>query len=201
MPDKIDKKAFDSMLQSAEPDKTIATFFKQEKKDTTKDLHNTLMLAGFAPAYGNIADAADALLYAAEGEFGEAALSGASAIPIIGQFVAGKRALKTAKEAGEEMVTLYRTAEKWYPKKMVRDGKFVGANNKTIFTSPNKSHIETMRKGLKLEGSSPPMLEFEVPRSWLNKNNKNFYEHRNISKHKEFETEGIPKEFLKKVHK
>ena len=210
MPDMLDRKAFDSMLQSAEPDKTMANLFKQEKKDTTKDLHNTLMLAGFTPAYGNVADAADALLYAAEGEFGEAALSGASAIPIIGQFVAGKRALKAAKEAGEEMVTLYRGVDKWYPGSMVKEGKFIGGGKwhkdskdfipgstrkkEGLFTSKKKIDAEINFNPGKLDNEV--ILEFEVPKSYISKNSKGGWYPDDVL----FEN-GLPKEFLKKVHK
>ena len=231
MPDMLDRKAFNSMLQSAEPDKTMATLFKQEKKDTTKDLHNTLMLAGFSPAYGNIADAVDALLYATEGEFGEAALSGASAIPIIGQFVAGKRALKSAKEAGEEMVTLYRGVDKWYPGSMVKEGKFIGGRQGDIIhVSPHKKIAETYRSfspkrfgrifagsdfgkifdeagniiPFKFPKKTAKTLEFEVPVSFINKFgdiSSTTHAGEDIAGGIIKFSEGIPKEFLKKVHK
>tara|TARA_R100000789_G_scaffold5109_1_gene9096 strand:- start:90 stop:683 length:594 start_codon:yes stop_codon:yes gene_type:complete len=55
-----------------------------------KNVHAALAAAGMTPAYGNIADAADAILYATEGKFGEAALSLAAMIPIAGQYVAAK---------------------------------------------------------------------------------------------------------------
>ena len=213
----LDRKAFDSMLQSAEPDKTMANLFKQEKKDTTKDLHNTLMLAGFSPAYGNIADAVDALLYATEGEFGEAALSGASAIPIIGQFVAGKRALKAAKEAGEEMVTVYRGVPTWWKGKMVKDGKFIGGGKSgkhSFWTTDSKkyaaSYANRLSKApeyshlrdyvLKGEKSRPSILEFEMPSSWA-KNNLRTAPVKQGGGLTYIFDEGIPKEFLTKVHK
>ena len=123
-------------------DKIIDSF--SGKGNRKRNVHVALAAAGMTPAYGNIADVADATLYALEGEFGEAAWSMAAAIPVIGQMVAGKRALKVAKESGEEMVTLYRGIQEWHPSKhmltggkykgkiirtgesMVSDGKFVG---------------------------------------------------------------------------
>ena len=59
-----------------------------------RNVHTALAAAGMTPAYGNIADAADAILYATEGKFGEAALSLAAMIPIAGQYVAAKRVSK-----------------------------------------------------------------------------------------------------------
>ena len=59
-----------------------------------RNVHTALAAAGMTPAYGNIADAADAILYATEGKFGEAALSLAAMIPIVGQYVAAKRVSK-----------------------------------------------------------------------------------------------------------
>jgi len=216
MPDKIDTEVFNNMLQTAEPDKTIANLFKQESDTSTEGLHTALMAAGFTPGYGNVADAADALLYAAEGEFGEAVLSGASAIPIIGQFVAGKRALKAAKEAGEEMVTLYRGVDKWYPGSMVKDGKFIGkqyklpkskkiiGSGKRIYATPDKDYagffakhrLSTHLENSKYINPKAVILEFEVPKSFMTKQGHTLQESREYLFEK-----GLPKEFLKKVHK
>ena len=50
-----------------------------------------------------------------------------SAIPVIGQMVAGKRALKVAKEAGQEMITVYRGVRNVDDvETMVKKGKIVG---------------------------------------------------------------------------
>ena len=78
MANKIDNKVFQAMLTSAEADVTALSLFPQgNSKNWSK------MAAGFTPGMGNIADAADALLYTFEGDFGEAALSAASMIPIL----------------------------------------------------------------------------------------------------------------------
>jgi len=165
-----------------------------------------------------VADAADALLYAAEGEFGEAVLSGASAIPIIGQFVAGKRALKAAKEAGEEMVTLYRGVDKWHSGKMVKEGKFVGSDYSRFNPSTGKDDLskgtawvsnnfaEARIWGKK--GKKVTVLEFEIPKSKFEKmekisdlRGKSLYDDSDMLVYNYGIAGGIPKEFLKKVHK
>ena len=66
-------------------------------KNKKEEIHNALMVAGFTPGLGNIADVTDATLYALEGEFGNAAWSAAAAIPVIGQMVSGKKAFKGCK--------------------------------------------------------------------------------------------------------
>ena len=243
-----DNRAFDMMTAAA--DKTAVDLFPVEFEKSTDSIHNALMAAGMTPAYGNVADLADAALYALEGEFGDAAWSSAAAIPVIGQMVAGKRALKIAKEAGEEMVTLYRGVDNWFPGKMVKEGKFVGGKaHKTGKISGKRqgnldyirtAHSEAIgeeildeaiwltdmkdiakkysnmapegfeeaykRKGIK----TGFLLEFEVPKSWINKKAIPL-EQRNITltgaskivdKGLQYVfQEGIPKEFLKKVHK
>ena len=139
MANRIDNKAFQSMLTSS-ADVTATNLFPKEDtgNKSSEALHSSLMAAGFVPGMGNIADAADAILYAAEGEFGEAAWSAGAMLPFIGQAVSAKKAVKAAKEAGEEVVTIYRGTN-WHPSKlkteegikatgksMIKDGKFVG---------------------------------------------------------------------------
>ena len=122
---KVGDRVFDMMATAT--DKTDVALEKGVELDkSTESIHTALMAAGFAPGIGNIADITDATLYALEGELGNAAWSAVAAIPIIGQMVSAKRALKVAKESGEEMVTLYRGVEKWSRKQMVKKGKFVG---------------------------------------------------------------------------
>ena len=217
-----DDVAFDNMLKATpelsimESDKTRADLSGYKADKSTADVHKALMAAGMTPAYGNIADFLDATLYALEGEFGEAGWSAAAAIPIVGQMVAGRRALKVAKDAGEEMVTLYRGVPAWYKGKMVKYGKFVGGggSGKKSFwtTSSNKvakyyadrisrvSDDKVKKLILKGEKSRPTVLEFEVPFSWSKDNLKTL-----PKKQREGLTyifnEGIPVEFLKKVHR
>ena len=202
----VNDRAFNAM-QTVAADKTRAELFPQEVDKSTKGVHNMLMAAGMSPAYGNVADLADATLYALEGELGEAAWSAASAVPIIGQMVAGKRALKAAKESGEEMVTLYRGVDQWYPGKMVKDGRFIGKQYKnpvtkktllegrTYVTPDYKlAHYYSTMGSPSRKGSL--VLEFEVPKSFINKNAKHMTEGYEYLFQK-----GIPKGFLKKVHR
>ena len=237
---------------TAVADKTAVELFPEDKSEkSTKSIHTALMAAGMTPAYGNIADLADATLYALEGEFGEAAWSSAAAIPVIVQMVSGKRALKAAKEAGEEMVTLYRGVDKWFPGKMVKEGKFVGGKSSQtgIISGELQGSIEYIKKeqakfskrGVELgekaiwltdikdfarsysrswKGFEKAferagikrgfLLEFEVPKSYLEKaavkGEAKFVRMKgwqDLSKYgfQYVLEEGIPKEFLKKVHK
>ena len=215
MGNSIDRNAFNSM-NYATADKTAVDLLGDKAEVTSDDIHNMLMVAGFTPALGNVADAADALLYAAEGEWGAAGLSAAAIIPFIGQTVSAKRALKIAKESGEEMVTLYRGVDQWFPGKMVKDRKFVGAgahgfgyatakdiglNRKTLWTSRSRDYVEQPKYVGR--GSEKITLEFEVPKSYVEK-----HAHRHAvtgevtggGMETLFE-EGLPVEFLKKVHK
>ncbi|HIK17150.1 MAG TPA: hypothetical protein IGS53_17935 [Leptolyngbyaceae cyanobacterium M33_DOE_097] len=62
--------------------------------------HTVLDIAGFIPVVGAVADLANAGWYAAEGDYKNAALSAASAVPGVGDVAAaGKIALKTAAAA------------------------------------------------------------------------------------------------------
>jgi len=88
----IDDKAFDAMTDVS--DKTSVDVLAKGKASNTKGIHTALLAAGMIPAYGNIADVADAVLYALEGEFGESAWSMAAAIPVIGQIVRIKKIQK-----------------------------------------------------------------------------------------------------------
>jgi len=64
--------------------------------------HDALDIVGFIPVIGEIADGINALWYAAEGDYTNAALSGAAIIPVVGDiggkgFRQGKKLLKGAK--------------------------------------------------------------------------------------------------------
>ena len=199
MADNIDRKAFESM-QYAAADKTAVNLFGNKSRVTKENVHDMLMAAGFTPGLGNVADAADALLYVAEGEFGSAALSATAMIPFIGQAVSAKKALKIAKESGEEMVTMYRGVKKWYKGTMVKKGKFVGGDDymdprykESIWTTKHKDYAERIASE---EGGV--LLEFEVPKSYMN---KNFITTKFSGKDTGVFNKGLPKEFLKKVHK
>ena len=218
-----DNLAFKYMTTAA-ADKTAVDFLSKPDRVTSKDVHNMLMAAGFTPGLGNVADAADAILYAAEGEFGAAGLSMAAMIPFIGQTVSAKKALKIAKESGEKMRTLYRGVDKWHPGEMVEKGKFVGGggydklthrfkgidkSDKSIWLS-EKKHIAEGYAGARSFWSDAamtervtkprtgPLLKFEIPESYITKFGK--YEDSMGEWAFRFD-KGIPKEFLTKVHK
>jgi len=215
-----------SAMETAASDKTRVDLFPKEIDKSTKGIHNALMAAGMTPALGNVADLTDAALYALEGEFGDAAWASAAALPVIGQMVAGKKALKIAKESGEEMVTLYRGVDKWFPGEMVKGGKFKGGGKsinqpwQDAFPSKLKEtttwvtndfkyakHFANKEVRAASNAAHPlfknppkpgPVLEFEVPLSYIKK-----YGLQSPSKTRvtTIFQEGIPKEFLKKVYK
>ena len=218
----------------------MATGYKSSKdippltSMSREKVHNALLAAGMTPGLGNVADAADALLYAAEGEFGSAGLSAAAMVPMVGQFVNAKRAVKAAKASGEEMVTLYRGVDKWHQGKMVTKGKFTGgfevdpgfakfspkaAKSLTekfgmeLHTTPRRglanyySKLSTSKGASRIPSLEGVVLEFEVPRSYVTKNmNKKILkplkgvDEASMNYEIVFK-EGLPKEFLKKVHK
>ena len=205
----------------------MATGYKSSKdippltSMSREKVHNALLAAGMTPGLGNIADAADALLYAAEGEFGSAGLSAAAMTPMVGQLVSAKRALKAAKKSGEKMITFYRGVDKWYPSKhaltagkyegktiktgdrMVKDGKFVGKGYWVASRGPKDAILVTgdvkYAKRYKQKAHTGKILEFEIPESYVLKNycTISFGDEGSMG----IFSKGIPKEFLKKVHK
>ena len=178
-------------------------------------IHTALLAAGMTPGLGNIADAADALLYAAEGEFGSAGLSAAAMTPMVGQFVGAKRVLKAAKKAGEEIVTIYRAVGK--EGIQASGGKFIGGHKMKGELYATLDH----RVAKKYKSINPDrvIMEFEVPKKWLLENEGTIqkatregdtwyvnFRRKMIesgkSKEVRFSKEvGLPEGFLKKVHK
>jgi len=222
---KVDDKAFDAM--TAVSDKASVDIIDKGKKSSTKGIHTALLAAGMTPAYGNIADVADATLYALEGEFGEAAWSMAAAIPVIGQMVSGKRALRLARQVGGEgTVKLYRGVQSWERGKMVKEGRWVSPKELFgggFFSDPSsyRGGKQPTKRGIwatenfdeakeyakysddiaedagKMGGE---VLEFEVPKSWFDKKVKEASKRTGYG-FDEWIDKGIPKEFLVKVHK
>ena len=190
-----------------------------EIEKSTESIHTALMAAGFAPGIGNIADITDATLYALEGELGNAAWSAAAAIPIIGQMVSGKSALKVAKKAGEEMITLYRGVDKGFKETMITNERITGnlkskgykafgveetLPNTTLFTSTIKKTADSYKVPHHFRGTEfeeiyrkkglGEILEFEIPKNFVDNNAFK------IADEVIFK-EGIPSKFLKKIHK
>ena len=192
-------------------------------------VHNMLMTAGYIDGIGSIADIADAVLYAAEGEFGESVVSLSSALPVAGSIIAGKKILKNASKNGERMVTIHRGYGDWHKGNMVKDGLFVGGKIKStrmgregmfspLYTTESlddaKTYAKSFNKQLKLDGianAKPKVLTFEVPESWLKKNTVfpdgkpiDFNKVDQFGKHEslypvDIFKQGLPREFLTKV--
>jgi hypothetical protein len=215
MANKIDKKAFEFM--EAEADKTDVNLFEFPNA-STKNIHNLLSVAGFVPGLGNIADAADALLYASEGEFSDAAISMASMIPLAGQMVSAKKLLKVARKTKGGTIKVYRGYGEWYPGEMVKGGKFVpsgtphstrmgkGGLEKHFSTTTSKVDAEEYarkwRNRYGTKDSKPVVLEFELPKEWLDETSDlvSNFKFKEGDAHIVFK-EGLVKNFLTKVHK
>ena len=112
-------------------------------------LHGVLAAAGCIPALGIIPDLIDGILYALEGELGEAGLAFAAAIPIFGYGARaaqyGRRGVKylpEAKNLWQKGKRAWKAAEKffkekkWLPKRFKKPRPEVG-------TPPKKAPIQT----------------------------------------------------------
>lgn len=181
-----------------------AEYYLQKYFDRPEDEGN---LKGFQKALSDMgivnpgADAINSAIYAAQGEWGDAALSAVAVIPILGEI---KKTQKLLKKSGEKMVTLYRAVEKWYPGQMVKEGNFVGGgkyvemgDQRALWVTGDLDYA----KGMFPWGDIPTgsiILEFKVPESLVksqltktgqyNKKVLGFFE------------QGLSKTFLTKVH-
>ena len=161
MTDKLDSQAFDlieggqkiDLFQPVDASATstsvdkASTFHKSKTYATNSEIiHNSLMVAGLSPGYGIIADAADVILYSAEGEFGEAIWSAGAALPFVGQYIAAQRMLFKAKKSGEKIHKLYRGVDQWYPGRMVQDGMHVSEGTRVgpHFSDPSRKLLMTL---------------------------------------------------------
>jgi RHS repeat-associated protein len=73
---------------------------------TAEDIHNALDVLGIAPGIGEAADAVNAVAYAIEGDWGNAAISAVAVVPVVGDAakigrIGGKVASKVVKNADE----------------------------------------------------------------------------------------------------
>ena len=102
------------------------------------------------------------------------------------------------------MVTLYRGVDKWHSGKMVKEGKFVGGGDVPDLRYKDGlwvSEHKDIAKGIAgVEGGV--VLEFEVPKSFMTENFTKALgvTEATVKKTGRFDR-GLPKEFLKKVHK
>ena len=115
------------------------------------DLHTVLDVLGVIPLVGAAADAANGLLYAAEGDWGNAALSAASAVPLLGDAAA-------AAKLGVKAVDVAGTAAKGHRAVSVAEAASVGVKNgETAATALGKATHRTWDYGPGFE------KEFRLP--------------------------------------
>ena len=105
-------------------------------------------------------------------------------------------------------LTVYRTAKKWHKGKMVKKGHFVGKAGDEIYTSLRKDVVDEYARALRGNAErvgkkiDPITLEFELPKSWIRRNNKDILkEGWDRGAMHEYRTNPIPKKFFKRVHK
>ena len=94
-------------------------------------VHTVLDVVGLIPAFGEIADGANALIYLAEGNHTDAALSAAAMIPIAGWAATAGKAVRTA----DKMVDAAKTVERLDDGRTVVNGVVRGNANKAAKTS------------------------------------------------------------------
>ncbi len=102
---------------------------KAEKEPSafSEGLHTLLDVVGMIPVVGEIADGANALIYAAEGDYANAAMSAASMIPLAGNVVG---AAKLAKRG----MKLVQKAKKLIPPKLIKRLDKVASAGKDLCT-------------------------------------------------------------------
>jgi hypothetical protein len=94
-------------------------------------VHTGLDVVGMIPGVGEIADGANALIYLAEGDYGNAAMSAAAMIPGAGNAVTAAKFLKkadlavTALKASDEVMTGAKTALKESEQIVAKEGEGV----------------------------------------------------------------------------
>ena len=139
------------------------------KKKVLPVVHVALDVAGFIPGVGAVADLANAVIYLAEGDFVNAAISGVGAVPIIGDAVEaaskgakvvskgtkiakGVKAVKTAKNAkkGAKGVKALSKLKKGKALRKAAKGKLkTGAKSLKKAKVPKKAIFKNAKKGTK----------------------------------------------------
>ena len=86
----------------------------------------------------------------------------------------GKKLLKAAKEANEELITVYRGVDKWHKGSMVEKGKFIGNYQRGATSERGAFHtaMTPYISGQYGRGSKGVLLEFKVPKSYVLKHGK-----------------------------
>jgi hypothetical protein len=115
-------KAFESAMKDAE---------QAAKHMSLSDLgHTALDVASFVPGLGTVTGLVNAGWYAAEGDWGNAALSAATAIPIAGDFVDAAKVGKDAITIGKDVETAVKLGED--AAKATEDGAKIAKDAKDI---------------------------------------------------------------------
>ena len=132
------------------PEPKEAGWWKRWGSDLT---HNALDVVGLIPMVGEVCDGANALVYAAEGDMVNAALSAAAMLPVGGQAAtAGKWAVKGIKKIEKEAV---KEVEEAAAKKLAKEAEEAAAKKaaKEAEEKAAKEAEEKAAKGGHVEGN------------------------------------------------
>lgn len=128
---------------------------EEEKESSLDTLHTLLDVAGMIPVIGEAADGINALIYLAEGDYKNAAISGAAMIPIVGNAVTtaklGNKAKKiwtsTKKLSGvENAFKHWKKHGKEFPN-LNNAKEYVEATKDFLFKSPKGTLTKTRSNG------------------------------------------------------
>ena len=133
---------------------------------------------------------------------------------------------KVGKSILDRIIKLYRGVDKWHPKKMVKEGKYVGGGKyihkrldpeSSLWVTENPSLAKEFKTSKYTDKGQGRLLEFDVPESYLidkfnlqggklkdiyaEKYLKDFFKTRRTKGLTGYFPEGLPKKYLKKVHK
>ena len=103
------------------------------------------LTAIFTETAGGIADFIDGVLYNLEGKHGQATLSYATILPVVGGAVAAKRAMQQSEKAGDKLVDIYHGYKKNNVKgNIVKDGneEFVVGNQYRYFKELDEDQLK-----------------------------------------------------------
>ncbi|MBO0931732.1 hypothetical protein [Fibrella aquatilis] len=111
----------------------------KEPSALSEGLHSVLDVVGMIPVVGELADGANALMYAAEGNYAEAAIAAAAMIPVVGNLATGAKFMRKGSKALKAFL------------------KNAGSLTKTDILQ----HVQKNVPSLKLKGKSPDGRFFE----------------------------------------
>ncbi|MEZ0539976.1 type VI secretion system tube protein TssD [Fibrella arboris] len=143
--------------QQVAPPSKGKTKEQDEPSAFSEGLHSLLDVVGMIPVIGEVADAANAAIYVAQGDYANAAMSAASMIPLAGNFVGAAKLAKTGAKLAQK-------AAKVVPPNLLTKLDEVGAAGKTLCTKVG--HPIDVATGLLFTEAVDFSLPGTIPLSW-----------------------------------